>query len=129
MLPSRFRKGFTLLELLIVVLIIGIMSAFAIPRFQNTKGKAYASSMKSDLRNVASQQEQYFTYNGTYSNDLGLISMTSSQGVTITVIEANGRGWSATATHPSAYPMVCAVFYGQAVPVSPAITEGVIRCE
>ena len=118
-----------MLELLIVVLIIGIMSAFAIPRFQNTKGKAYASSMKSDLRNVASQQEQYFTYNGTYSNDLGLISMTSSQGVTITVIEANGRGWSATATHPSAYPMVCAVFYGQAVPVSPAITEGVIRCE
>jgi type IV pilus assembly protein PilA len=127
--PSRVRHGFTLLELLIVVLIIGIMSAFAVPRFQNTKGKAYVSSLKSDLRNVASQQEQYFTYNGTYSNDLGLISIRSSNGVTITILEANGRGWSATATHPSAYPMVCAVFYGQAVPVSPANTEGVIRCE
>jgi prepilin-type N-terminal cleavage/methylation domain-containing protein len=129
MRPSRSRQGFTLIELLVVVVILGILAALAIPKFQSTKGKAYASSMKSDLRNVASQQEQYFTYNGTYSNDLGLISITSSQGVTITIIEANGRGWSATSTHPSAYPMVCAVFYGQAVPVTPAITEGVIRCE
>jgi type IV pilus assembly protein PilE len=127
--PSRVSQGFTLLELLIVVLIISIISALAIPRFQDTKGKAYVSSLKSDLRNVASQQEQYFTYNGTYSNDLGLISITSSSGVTITIVEANGTGWSATSTHPSAYPMVCSVFYGQAVPIKPANTEGVINCE
>ena len=129
MRPPRFRQGFTLLELLIVVLVISILSALAIPRFQNTKGKAYVSSLKSDLRNVASQQEQYFTYNRTYANDLGLISITSSNGVTITIVEANGTGWSATSTHPSAFPMLCAVYYGLAVPVKPADTEGVIRCE
>jgi type IV pilus assembly protein PilA len=127
--PSRVSQGFTLLELLIVVLIISIISALAIPRFQDTKGKAYVSSLKSDLRNVASQQEQYFTYNGTYANDLGLISITSSNGVTITIAEASAKGWSASSTHPSAYPMVCAVFYGQAIPIHPALTEGVIRCE
>src|SRR5437870_8222331 len=40
------------LELLIVVVIIGILAAIAIPKFANTKGKAYIASMKSDLRNL-----------------------------------------------------------------------------
>ena len=46
------KKGFTLIELLIVVVIIGILAAIAIPKFANTKEKAYVASMKSDLRNL-----------------------------------------------------------------------------
>src|SRR3989442_5275183 len=53
------RKGFTLIELLIVVVIIGILAAIAIPKFANTKEKAYLASMKSDLRNLGTAEEAY----------------------------------------------------------------------
>ena len=54
------RKGFTLIELLIVVVIIGILAAIAIPKFANTKEKAYIASMKADLRNLVTAEEAYF---------------------------------------------------------------------
>src|SRR3989442_6823677 len=50
------RKGFTLIELLIVVVIIGILVAIPIPKFANTKAKAYIASMKSDLRNLVTAE-------------------------------------------------------------------------
>jgi prepilin-type N-terminal cleavage/methylation domain-containing protein len=53
------KKGFTLIELLIVVVIIGILAAIAIPKFANTKEKAYVASMKADLRNLATYEESY----------------------------------------------------------------------
>ena len=57
----RSDRGFTLIELLIVVVIIGILAAIAIPKFANTKEKAVVASMKSDLRNLASTQESYWS--------------------------------------------------------------------
>src|SRR6187401_1191689 len=87
------RKGFTLIELLIVVVIIGILAAIAIPKFANTKEKAYLASMKSDLRNMATTQEAYFadfqTYvSGTASNVGGTTAAVNgfvpSSGVTVT---------------------------------------------
>src|SRR5437667_11075240 len=61
------RKGFTLIELLIVVVIIGILAAIAIPKFANTKAKAYIASMKSDLRNLVTTEEAYCADSVKYS--------------------------------------------------------------
>src|SRR5678809_1375337 len=65
------RKGFTLIELLIVVVIIGILAAIAIPKFANTKEKAYLASMKSDLRNMATVEEGYFSDFQVYTTGTG----------------------------------------------------------
>src|SRR5213080_4936753 len=64
------RKGFTLIELLIVVVIIGILAAIAIPKFANTKEKAYIASMKSDLRNMVTAEEAYFADSVKYSTNV-----------------------------------------------------------
>jgi prepilin-type N-terminal cleavage/methylation domain-containing protein len=125
---TQERRGFTLIEMLIVVVIIGILAAIAIPKFTETKGKAFASTLKSDLRNLSSVQEDYFYYNEVYATAMGALSFRPSAGVTLTITEATSTGWSATATHPSSDPITCAVYYGGASPVAPASTEGQVYC-
>src|SRR5438270_9659459 len=73
------RKGFTLIELLIVVVIIGILAAIAIPKFANTKEKAYLASMKSDLRNLVTAEEAYFADSVKYSATIGAGGVTFTQ--------------------------------------------------
>ena len=66
---KSMRKGFTLIELLIVVVIIGILAAIAIPKFANTKSKAYIAAMKSDLRTLGTAEESYFSDSAKYATD------------------------------------------------------------
>ena len=125
----RRPAGFTLIELLIVVVIIGILVAVAIPKFSETRGKAYASSLKADLANLGTQQELFYESNHTYTPSLSAASMSPSRGVVLAITEASATGWSATSTHPSADPLVCAVYYGTAAPVAPATNQGAIKCQ
>jgi prepilin-type N-terminal cleavage/methylation domain-containing protein len=140
------REGFTLIELLIVIVIIGILAAIALPKFGATREKAYIKAMESDLRNLAAQQEIYYSdsdsdytyFGGTLAwdanqdNELGL---TISTGVTliITAEAANNAAtpavpasWYATATH-EATGQTCALFTGGTVAL-PAENPGVIKC-
>ncbi|HEY7529352.1 MAG TPA: prepilin-type N-terminal cleavage/methylation domain-containing protein [Gemmatimonadota bacterium] len=95
----RSTKGFTLIELLIVVVIIGILAAIAIPRFANTKEKAFDSAAKSDLRNSMSAEEAYFADFQTYTGAANL-TLTTSTGVAIGGSGSAG-GYSLTAKHAS----------------------------
>jgi type IV pilus assembly protein PilA len=94
------KKGFTLIELLIVVVIIGILAAIAIPRFGETRERAFRSSIVSDLRNVQTLQEQYYFDNDyNYAAATAALGFTESQGVTVTISGASATGYVATGVH------------------------------
>src|SRR3712207_5579419 len=99
----RTRKGFTLIELLIVVVIIGILAAIAIPKFASTKEKAYITAMKSDLRNLMTAQESYFSDYGKYAQTTGeLKGFSKTTNVTVHdpgAANAGTAGWYTSATH------------------------------
>jgi len=122
----RNTKGFTLIELLIVVVIIGILAAIAIPKFANTKEKAYIAAMKSDLRNLVTAEESYFSDYVTYSTNLGT-NYNSSAGVTVSITAATGTGWAATASH-NATTKTCGIYVGSASAPVAGANEGEPKC-
>ena len=122
------RKGFTLIELLIVVVIIGILAAIAIPKFANTKEKAYIASMKSDLRNLVTAEEAYFADSLKYTATVGAGGVIYSQttGNTVPAIATTADGWTATISNINT-TKTCAVFIGSSS-VAPANKEGEPKC-
>jgi prepilin-type N-terminal cleavage/methylation domain-containing protein len=109
---SRFhnRKGFTLIELMIVVVIIGILAALAIPRFMKATAKAKQSEAKQLLKQIYTMEHAYRQGNPTYGDN----GLTSALNATFTFpqigveiqstalytygIVANGTSFTATAT-------------------------------
>ena len=138
------RTGFTLIELLIVVVIIGILVAIAIPKFANTKEKAVVASMKSDLRNLVTAQDSFFSDNQDYAGGTdpatqtdgkagaGKVAFGPSAGNMIAVEYGSAAGWSATVTNPAVKSPAsdqCGVYVGSAAaPDASLTTEGAPGC-
>ncbi len=127
----RNRKGFTLIELLIVVVIIGILAAIAIPKFASTKEKAYVTAMKSDLRNLLTAEESYFSDYGTYATATGqLKGFSQTTSVRAKIEAADGAGWWASATHTSlASGPSCKIAVGGSLSASGLTSEGEPKCQ
>lgn len=124
------NKGFTLVELIIVVVIIGLLVSIVVPKFANGKERAIVTSMRGDLHNLLAAQEGYFSnaqtyYNGALPNP-GL-PYNTSPGVTVTLSGVTASGWGATAAH-FATGRTCAIYVGTTAPPAPASAEGQIAC-
>jgi prepilin-type N-terminal cleavage/methylation domain-containing protein len=64
----RNQKGFTLIELMIVIAIIGILAAISIPQFAKYRERSFNTSSLSDLRSLAQDLEGYYSEWGEYPN-------------------------------------------------------------
>lgn len=121
------RDGFTLIEVMVVVVIIGLLAAIAIPKFTDSKSRAYVTSQRSDLANLAMQEELFYNSGHVYGLTAAQVDITPSAGVTLSILEATGSGWSAKTSH-NGTTTTCSVFYGTATPVAPATQPGEIDC-
>ena len=127
----KLRKGFTLIELLIVVVIIGILAAIAIPKFANTKNKACKTAVVSDLRNLVTAEEAFFSDSGKYSQtiDSAHVKFSPSTNVTV-VIGTPGTGyWTATATHSQLANVTCGIGMNTTNPTVTTANEGEPACK
>lgn len=66
-MQNKSKKGFTLVEIMIVVVIIGLLAAMAIPAFQKVRESSQEKALLNNLRQLASGADQYFLENGVTS--------------------------------------------------------------
>jgi|PlaIllAssembly_1097288.scaffolds.fasta_scaffold625049_1 prepilin-type N-terminal cleavage/methylation domain-containing protein len=107
MICRRREKGFTLIELMIVIAIIGILVAIAIPQFAAYRIRGFNATAMSDLRHMMTAQEAYFTDKMAYiapgaeATDLSAYGYTRSTNVTATILSANSFSYQMAAKHNS----------------------------
>jgi len=104
-LSRKNEKGFTLIELMIVIAIIGILAAIAIPQFSAYRKRAYNSAANSDLKTACTAQEAYYVDNATYTATVGNLTgsygLYTSDSVTIAISGADTSSYQMSAYHSS----------------------------
>jgi type IV pilus assembly protein PilA len=103
---KKEQRGFTLIELMIVIAVIGILAAIAIPQFTVYRTRSLNSTAVADLRNAATAQEGYFVDREQYCSTVGTLTGSAyglylSDNVTLAITAATTGGYTMTAFHSS----------------------------
>jgi prepilin-type N-terminal cleavage/methylation domain-containing protein len=116
-LATNGRRGFTLVELLVVASLVGLLATITVPRYSGSKDKAYVAAMKADLHTAAVYEEGYAAENrgqyfsGVATEDSFVQGFRPSAGVTVEFYAINILGsqlsvWRAVARNKGS-PQVC----------------------
>ncbi len=120
------RSGFTFIELLVVMVVMGALSAMAVPRYRDYKARAYAAAMKSDLGTLRTAEEAHWAEHMRYSTDTTALDFrpTTDVDIRITSQDLIG-GYAAVATHRRVPGLQCSTAMGRD---AAALESGTIRC-
>ncbi len=131
MRATTHRRGFSLIELLVTMTLVGLLAAIVWLRVEGINEEAYRSSLQADLRSVALAQELYYQRHMEYGDVDQLTAYLSTEGVTVAMAHASGTGFAATATHAGLDGVTCGYFVGT-VPAGaggPAEEPGLPVCD
>jgi prepilin-type N-terminal cleavage/methylation domain-containing protein len=126
MIVRSRNRGFTFIELLIVMAMLGLLSALAVPRIRTFKERAYLATMLSDLGNLRIAEEAYFADRLQYTTDPTALDarVTSEVQVVVTSTDLIG-GYTAIATHALLPGQQCTTSVGRD---AVGVASGAIRC-
>jgi prepilin-type N-terminal cleavage/methylation domain-containing protein len=97
-------RGFSLVELLVALAIVGLLAAIAIPQLMSHRARAVDSEMKSDLKNAVLAMESYFAQNKIYPASLAgiaAVGFTQTAGVALSIDLTSASSFRITAAKPS----------------------------
>ena len=98
----RFSEGFTLVELLVVISIIGILASVLIPNLTGARNRAYKAQAIACAKAISTAEEMYFIDNQTYtatSSSLDANALKPCNGMTLTASSATSTTYSFTVTN------------------------------
>ena len=98
---NQSNKGFTLVEIMIVVVIIGLLAAMAIPAFQKVRSASQDKTVLNNARQISAAADQYYLENGVSTVTLGSLIGTANYVKALNLV--------ANETYPSAYTQGVAI--------------------
>lgn len=125
------ERGFSLIEILIAAVVVGIMLAMVVPKLLPAKEEAYISEMKNSINNMVDAQESYMNANDQYASTITALGtatgFSKDEEVNLVLtISHTQYGYTVTATHNKSQAG-CGMFVGASGP-SGTQYNGRLRC-
>lgn len=104
-------NGFTLIEILVVVLIIGVLAAIAVPQYQLAAGKSKFAAVKGIAKAIADAEERYYNNNGEYTKDFSALDVTKPSDVSCWIWATGINSQKAVACYASVNNITMAYYH------------------
>ncbi len=122
----KLNRGFTIIELMVTMVLLGALSAMAVPRYHQYKSRAYRSALTSDLVNLRLAEESHWADHQAYTTDTTALEYRGTSEVKLSLHSADlYGGYTAVATHDRLPGEQCATYMGREAAGNPS---GAIIC-